>query len=184
MRCARLQSNLLAPGPLQSVTLQVKILLRCRNSRIVPHPLAARVKKPVGMFDSGLFAIKPPCHRRKEENPGFLYCFKASWRRQASDFIFSLGYGILLRRSRPIEASEGIRTGLRNLTAFHCREREPDASRFLSLRCSPPRNQSKASDFDRVQLLHLPTTCGTMGLLFSEIRPGSLQSGSPSSFRL
>jgi len=100
------------------------------------------------------------------------------------DFIFRMGYGILLRRSRPIEASEGIRTGLRNLTAFHCREREPDASRFMSLRSSPPRNQSKASDFDRVQLLHLRTTCGTMGLLFSEIRPGSLQTGSPSSFRL
>lgn len=83
-----------------------------------------------------------------------------------------------------LKASEGIRTGLRNLTAFHCREREPDASRFMSLRGSPPRNQSKASDFDRVQLLYLRTTRGTMGLLFGEIRPGSLQAGSPSSFRL
>jgi hypothetical protein len=100
------------------------------------------------------------------------------------DFIFRMGYGILLRRSRPIEASQGIWTGLRNLTAFHCREREPDASRFMSLRSNPPRNPSEASDFDRVQLLHLRTAWGTMGLLFSEIRPDSLQSGSPSSFRL
>ena len=90
-----------------------------------------------------------------------------------------MGYGILWRHSGPIEAMKGIRTGPQNLTAFHYREQEPDASGFMSLRSSPPRNQSKASDFDRVQLFHLRTTCGTMGLLFSEIRPSSLQSESP-----
>jgi hypothetical protein len=100
------------------------------------------------------------------------------------DFIFRMGYGILWHRPWPIEASEGFRTELRNFAVFHRRKREPYASRFMSLRSSPPRNQSKASDFDRVQLLYLRTTCGTMGLLFSEIRPSSLQSGSPSSVRL
>jgi hypothetical protein len=35
---------------------------------IMLHPLAARVKKPVGIFWSGLFAIKPPSHLSNKEN--------------------------------------------------------------------------------------------------------------------
>jgi hypothetical protein len=67
--------DLLAPGPLQGVTLQVKILFRCRDSRIADDdapPLAARVKKPVGIFGSGLFAIVPPSHLSNKENRRFL----------------------------------------------------------------------------------------------------------------
>jgi hypothetical protein len=39
---------------------------------IMLHPLAARVKKPVGIFWSGLFAIKPPSHLSNKENLHFL----------------------------------------------------------------------------------------------------------------
>ena len=35
---------------------------------IIPHPRAARVEKPVGMFGSGLFAIKPPSHWSSKQN--------------------------------------------------------------------------------------------------------------------
>ncbi len=41
---------------------------------IMPHPLAARVKKPVGMFGSGLFAIKPPSHRSNKQNGRLVCC--------------------------------------------------------------------------------------------------------------
>jgi hypothetical protein len=40
---------------------------------IMLHPLAARVKKPVGIFWSGLFAIKPPNHLSNKENQRLLY---------------------------------------------------------------------------------------------------------------
>jgi hypothetical protein len=40
---------------------------------IMLHPLAARVKKPVGIFWSGLFAIKPPNHLGNKENQRLLY---------------------------------------------------------------------------------------------------------------
>jgi hypothetical protein len=63
--------DLLAPRPLQGIALQVKILLGCRNSRIAdghaPSP-TARVKNPVGMFGSGLFAIKRPNRRSSKQN--------------------------------------------------------------------------------------------------------------------
>src|SRR5260370_1055425 len=44
---------------------------------IIPHPLAARAKKPVGMFGSGLFAIKQPSHRSNKENLGLFYSASA-----------------------------------------------------------------------------------------------------------
>ena len=40
---------------------------------IMLDPLAARVKKPVGIFGSGLFAIKPPSHLSNKENQRLLY---------------------------------------------------------------------------------------------------------------
>jgi hypothetical protein len=40
---------------------------------IMLHPLAARVKKPVGIFWSGLFAIKPPSHLSNKENQRFRF---------------------------------------------------------------------------------------------------------------
>jgi hypothetical protein len=40
---------------------------------IMLHPLAARVKKLVGIFWSGLFAIKPPSHLSNKENQPLLY---------------------------------------------------------------------------------------------------------------
>jgi hypothetical protein len=42
---------------------------------IMLHPLAARVKKPVGIFWSGLFAIKPPSYLSNKENQPLLYRF-------------------------------------------------------------------------------------------------------------
>src|SRR5208337_1485283 len=45
---------------------------------IMLHPLAARVKKPVGIFGSGLFAIKPPSHLSNKENERFLCTSKAA----------------------------------------------------------------------------------------------------------
>jgi hypothetical protein len=35
---------------------------------IIPHPLAAELKKPVGMFGSGHFTIKPPRHESSKQN--------------------------------------------------------------------------------------------------------------------
>jgi hypothetical protein len=39
----------------------------------IPHPLAARVSKPVELFGIGLLDIKPPSHRSNKENPGLIY---------------------------------------------------------------------------------------------------------------
>jgi hypothetical protein len=44
---------------------------------IMLHPLAVRVKKPVGIFWSGLFAIKPPSHLSNKENLRFPDCRRA-----------------------------------------------------------------------------------------------------------
>jgi hypothetical protein len=40
---------------------------------IMLDPLAARVKKPVGIFGSGLFAIKPPSHLSNKESEPLSY---------------------------------------------------------------------------------------------------------------
>ncbi len=40
---------------------------------LILHAFAARVKKPVGMFGSGLFAIRPPSHRNNKEHLRFFY---------------------------------------------------------------------------------------------------------------
>ena len=40
---------------------------------IMLHLLAARVKKPVAMFGSVLFVIKPPIHRSSKQNLRLLY---------------------------------------------------------------------------------------------------------------
>jgi hypothetical protein len=48
---------------------------------IMLHPLAARVKKPVGMFGSGLITIKPTSQRRNKENPRMINSFQGEHRR-------------------------------------------------------------------------------------------------------
>ena len=90
------------------------------------HPLAARVKKPVGIFGSGRFAIKPPSHLSNKENQGLLYRREGRLR----DFDFRKGYGILWRRSEPIEAPGRSWTG--------CGTRPPSiaASKSLMLHAS------------------------------------------------
>jgi hypothetical protein len=40
---------------------------------IMPHHLAARVLKPVGMFGIGHFTITPPSHRNSKQNGRLIY---------------------------------------------------------------------------------------------------------------
>jgi hypothetical protein len=57
---------------------------------IMLHPLAARVKKPVGIFWSGLFAIKPPNHLCNKENQGAaIVAALRNWCQNWCQFIFS-----------------------------------------------------------------------------------------------
>jgi hypothetical protein len=63
------------------------------------HPLAARAKKPVGIFWSGLFAIKPPSHLSNKENQRFRFGPSLGFCPAFSDPILRLtGVAMRLRR--------------------------------------------------------------------------------------
>src|SRR5271155_208587 len=67
----RVLDDLLAPSPLQGITLQVKILLHCRNSRIANDhspPRSAGVKNPIGIVGSRVLTIKRPSRRSSKQN--------------------------------------------------------------------------------------------------------------------
>lgn len=58
---------------------------------IMLRTLAARVKKPVGIFWSGLFAIKPPSHLSNKENLGFAYSVCATVKLVGRSHPFAVG---------------------------------------------------------------------------------------------
>jgi hypothetical protein len=65
---------------------------------IMLHPLAARVKKPVGMFGSGLLAFKPLSHRSSKQNGRFSLLMEENARTASTGLVYLCRVRLTLRR--------------------------------------------------------------------------------------